>query len=194
MRGCIVIVSHRHSKRTSKLKWIHELPKYNLDYVIVTADPSIYDSVYNETEHTVTLPCADNYKGLPFKIKSAFNFVENTFHPSFVCKIDDDVLVDVARLAKWCSESHQIYDYAGQLVYAYDTIYCGGPLYYISRKSLISLQNMDATFNESEDVCVGHWLKNTFPELIMHCIPLYTDFIEEKDIRIAYHDRDKHLI
>ena len=195
MRGCLMIVSHKSSTSLSKLKWIQELSNFDIDYVIITGDPLLPQPTYNAETHTAVLPCRDDYIGLPDKIKAGFQYVEQTFNPSFVCKVDDDILLNTQRFIEWQAATKSTrYDYVGKIVHAYETIYCGGPMYYVSRKALLALQDMDTTFHTAEDICVGNWLAKTCKTGITWCFPLYTDFIEEKDIHIAYHDRDNHLV
>jgi len=190
-----MIVSHTSSTRLSKLKWIAELANCDIDYVIITGNPTISYPTYDAKTHTAVLPCPDDYRGLPDKIKAGFQFVEKTFSPSFVCKVDDDVFVDIGKFLEWQADPKTTkYDYVGKVVYVFETSYCGGPMYYVSRKALLALQDIDTTFHTAEDICVGNWFAKTCKTGITWCFSLYTDFIEERDIHVAYHDRNKQLL
>lgn len=191
-RGCFLIMSHKESTRIAKLNWIKDLPKYDIDYVIVTGDPTLTEPLYDQTDHTVILPCPDDYNGLPYKTKAAFQFVETTFQPSFVFKIDDDIFMDPEKLIQCYKTELSQCDYAGYVIYNTGQIYCGGPLYFVSEKA-ISVINK--TINPTlwqcwEDLCVGECLMKC-PEIILKSVHFYTDFLSEKDLHIAYHDRTK---
>ena len=183
----LMICSHRNSKTISKLQWISKIP---CPYVILNGNPEQHeDYIYNEKTHVATLKCPDDYKGLPDKIKAGFRFIKHRFDPDFVFKIDDDMFVDLDKLID-ASKTMQC-DYAGTCCY-YPTcgIYFGGPLYYVSRRGIDTLQSMDPTLCISEDVCVGYSLRN----LKRRSFKFYTDHISEGQIAIAYHDHKRQFL
>jgi len=59
------------------------------------------DYSYNSESHECILRCPDTYLGLPYKTKAGLQFVYKQFNPSFVVKIDDDVLVNVPKLIQY---------------------------------------------------------------------------------------------
>jgi hypothetical protein len=144
--------------------------------------------IYDEESHVVTLKCPDDYVGLPHKIKAGFRFVKKRFDPEFVFKIDDDIFVDLDKLFEPLKTLGS--DYAGVISHTNQVIYFGGPLYYVSRKSIDMLQVMDACYSDSEDICVGNCLKYTN----RRHFPFYTDDINEGSTAIAYHDHKRQFL
>ena len=185
----LMICSHRNSKTISKLQWVSKIPSTR-PYVILNGNPDQdEESIYNEETHVVTLKCPDDYAGLPQKIKAGFRFVKERFDPDFVFKIDDDMFVDLDKLLY--SLKTLDCDYAGTICYSKGReLYAAGPLYYVSRKALELLRNMDIHCSPAEDVCVGNCLKSTN----RMCFPLYTDKIEEGKSAIAYHDHKRQFL
>ena len=158
-------------------------------YVILNGNPEqTEESIYNEDTHVVTLRCPDDYNGLPYKIKAGFRFVKQRFDPDFVFKIDDDMFVDVDKLFE-AVESIDC-DYAGVVSLSNTLLYFGGPLYYVSRKSIDLLQNMDIEYSTAEDVCVGNCLRFTTRKYVQ----LYTDDIKEGKTAVAYHDAKRQFL
>ena len=152
------------------------------------------DFVYNSESHECVLRCPDTYSGLPHKIKAGLLFVYKQFNPSFVVKIDDDVVVNVPKLIEYAETTKD--HYTGNVTYNYNpndgmsSIYCGGPMYYLSSNAVSCLQDMDSTVFSSEDACVGKHLieKRGIPA---HNIQLYTSTFDQKDNYIAYHDAER---
>lgn len=146
------------------------------------------ESIYNEDTHVVTLRCPDDYNGLPHKIKAGFRFVNERFDPEFVFKIDDDMFVDVDKLFE-AVESIDC-DYSGVVSISNTLLYFGGPLYYVSRKSIELLQDMDIEYCIAEDICVGNCLRDT----IRKHFPLYTNDINQSKTAIAFHDAKRQFL
>jgi len=193
-RGCIIIISCYSSNRVPLLAWINDIPP-TIDYVILRGDMNLQGNYsYNSESHECILRCPDTYLGLPHKIKAGLQFVYKQFNPSFVVKIDDDVLVNVPKLIQYIESTWD--HYAGNVTYNYcpgkniKSVYCGGPLYYLSSVALKCLQDMDADFSASEDANVGAHLieKCSVP---VHNIHLYTSQFDQKDNYIAYHDQER---
>jgi len=190
-RGVIMIISCYSSNRVPLLTWIKDIPP-TLDYVIVRGDMNLQnDYSYNGGSHECILRCPDSYVGLPHKIKAGLQFVYRQFNPSFVVKIDDDMLVNIPKLVEYTQSTHA--DYAGHLTYNYSpdqglsTVYCGGPMYYLSSMAVKCLQDMDSTVFSAEDACVGKHLIETC-KIPVHNVHLYTNKLEQRDKYIAYHD------
>ena len=166
------------------------MKKIQCPYVILNGNPEqTEESVYDEDTHVVSLRCPDDYEGLPRKIKAGFRFVKERFDPDFVFKIDDDMFVDLDNLFEAVDGLHC--DYAGITSYHdYTGVYFGGPLYYVSRKSIELLQNMDIEYSTAEDVCVGNCLRYT----IRRCVQLYTNDSREGKTAIAFHDAKRQFL
>jgi hypothetical protein len=166
-----------------------------MDYVIVRGDMNIQNEfIYNSESHECVLRCPDTYVELPHKIKAGLVFVYKQFNPSFVVKIDDDVFLNVPKLLEHTQSTHD--HYAGHVTYNYNpddglnTIYCGGPIYYLSSVALKCLQDMDSSVFSAEDACVGKHLieKCGLPVRNIH---IYTSQFDKKDNYIAYHDHER---
>jgi hypothetical protein len=192
-----MIISCYSSNRVPLLTWINDIPP-TMDYVIFRGDPNLdSESIYNSESHECVLRCPDTYLGLPHKIKAGLMFVYMQLNPSFVVKIDDDVLVNVPRLLEYAQSTHD--HYAGHVTYNYSpeeglsTVYCGGPVYYLSSTALKCLQDMDTMVFSAEDACVGKHLMEKC-KLPVHNIHLYTDKLEQRDKYIAYHDSERIVI
>lgn len=192
--GCIMITSCYSSNRVPLLTWIKDIPP-TMNYVILRGDMNLQsDYSYNSESHECILRCPDTYLGLPYKIKAGLQFVYKQFKPSFVVKIDDDVLVNVPKLIQYIESTQD--EYAGIVTYNYcpgknlKSVYCGGPVYYLSSRALTCLQDMDADFSPSEDTNVGaHLIEKC--NLPVHNIHLYTNQFDKKDSYIAYHDHER---
>jgi hypothetical protein len=189
-----MIISCYSSTRVPLLTWINDIPP-TIDYVVLRGDMKLHDDyVYNSESHECILRCPDTYLGLPHKIKAGLQFIYKQFKPSFVVKIDDDVLVNIPKLIQYIESTRD--DYAGVVTYNYcpgknlKSVYCGGPVYYLSSRALTCLQDMDATFSSSEDTNIGaHLIEKC--NLPVHNIHLYTDDFHQKDSYIAYHDHER---
>lgn len=193
-RGVVMIISCYSSNRVPLLTWINDIPP-TLDYVVLRGDENLdRESVYNPDLHECILRCPDTYLGLPHKIKAGLIFVYKQFNPSFVVKIDDDVLVNVPRLIEYTQSTED--HYAGNVTYNYSpreglsTVYCGGPMYYLSSTALKYLQGMDSSVFNAEDACIGKHLIEKC-KLPVHNVHLYTDELEQRDNYIACHDSER---
>jgi len=191
-----MIISCYSSNRVPLLTWINDIPP-TLNYVILRGDPNLQrEYVYNSESHECILRCPDSYIGLPHKIKAGLQFVYHKFNPSFVVKIDDDVLVNIPKLLEYTRSTQD--HYAGHVTYNYNpnpnqvlsTVYCGGPAYYLSSTALKCLQYMDSTVFSAEDACVGKHLIEKC-NLPVHNLHLYTSDFDKKDQYIAYHDNER---
>lgn len=190
-RGVIMIISCYSSNRVPLLTWIKDIPS-TVDYVVLRGDLNLQtETMYNARSHECVLRCPDTYLGLPHKIKAGLQFVYKQFNPSFVVKIDDDVVVNVPKLVAYTQTTQG--HYSGNVTYNYspgerlNTVYCGGPMYYLSSTALKCLQDMDSTVFSSEDACVGKHLIEKC-KLPVHNTHLYTDVFDQKHNFIAYHD------
>ena len=189
-----MIISYHGSKRVPQLAWIRDIPP-EIDYVVLRGNPELTEEyVYNQETHACTLRCQDNYDGLPQKIKAGLQFVYTYFNPSYVFKIDDDVVVNIPRLLAF---SHTDDDYVGRVTSnRCDSVnvsltYCAGPIYYLSHYALAHIKDMDAQAFTSEDINVGwHAARCGIP---IRNIFLYTDNINNAGEFIAYHDWNRIL-
>lgn len=181
-----MILSHRSSDRIERLEWIKDIPTDKLDYVIIHGDPTLESEYsYSPDTHICRLKCPDDYLNLCTKIKCAINFILTEFNSSFVLKIDDDVIVNMQKLIEYIDQSHC--EYEGVISYNYGVVYCGGPLYYLSRASLERIKGMVIDgFTYQEDACVGRCLSRH--KGTIRVVNTYTNNINEMHTSIAYHD------
>jgi hypothetical protein len=186
-RGCIMILSHISSDRLKQLTWIQNIPRNRIDYVIIRGEPNLKtDYIYSPDTHICTLKCPDDYLNLCIKVKLAINFILSKFNSSFVLKIDDDVLVNMSRLMEYIDKPDHC-DYEGVICYNYGLIYCGGPLYYLNRKSLDFVKDMKTHgFTYQEDACIGRSLSQN--KCVLRAVNTYSNNINEMNTSISYHD------
>ena len=188
-KGCILILSHMASTRIQELEWLNDIPP-SLDYVIVKGNPELdSDCIHDIDTHTCILKVDDSYDKLALKMKRAYEFIINTFNPTFLIKIDDDVIVNVYKLLK-VIKTLQVYDYCGIITYYNRTLYCGGPVYYMSNRALHYTKYIDEKdiqlFGFMEDACLG---KTLFKHSVnSYCFHFYTNDISKYPYFAAYHD------
>ena len=164
--------------RTKQQRWL----KY-VDHIIVVGDPTLATKwQYNPETRVCRLQCKDDYLSLPSKVKLGFQFVSHTFDPPFLFKVDDDVMLRPDKIPTL------EYDYAGMLSSNTIAYYCGGPLYYLSKKALTILKDMDPYYSTAEDVTVGYTLlqHGIYPTYI----ELYTNDVDKfnQGNSLALHD------
>ena len=187
MKGVVMITSCYASSRSDKLLWVRDLP-LDMSYVFIRGRLDLdRDYIYNKEAHECVLKCCDQYLGLPQKIKMGFKFVSQVLNPDYVIKVDDDVIVNVPKLIEFVKTNKS--DYVGVATYHLGYSYCGGPMYYLSRRALDCMRNMSTEGLDAEDACVGrHAAVSGIP---IHNVELYTNFHEKKDEFIAYHDHER---
>ena len=183
------------SPRIQELEWLNDIPP-SLDYVIVKGNPELDSDYIHDTEtHTCILKVNDSYDNLARKMKRAYEFIINTFNPTFLIKIDDDVIVNVYKLLK-VIKTLQVYDYCGLFAYDNRHLYCGGPMYYMSNRALHYTKYIDEKdielFGYKEDVCVGKTLLKYCVN--SHCVHFYTNDISKYPYFVAYHDCNRIVV
>ena len=154
------------------------------------------------------LNVADDYYSLNKKTIALLNVVNKLF-PNIkgMLKCDDDIIPNINHLNNFISsEKIKTIEYCGYYLnnkakctyffYNNPTMpttlpivqYCGGPLYYLSKKSINIFKNTnDIIMHIAEDVMVGVTL-NKFGIYPINDYPLYSDTFTDK--RMSYHNSE----
>jgi hypothetical protein len=189
----MVVSSFKTLDRTRQQTWLKEVP-----HVILLADPTL-DTPWKYTPKTKTciVRCKDDYDSLPYKVFIGFQFMEETFNPEYICKVDDDVQVHIEFMSTFIAKA-SLYDYCGNInsfsTSSLEISYCTGPLYYLSKRALgILCKSMDPSFISAyEDVCVGKTLqeRGIYPTSQMVYTDSNDEFLEKKNY-VAFHDSSR---
>jgi len=186
--GVVMIITCYASPRAEHLKWVKDLPP-DMEYVFIRGNLMLeQEYIHTKEIHECVLRCSDTYLGLPEKIKAGLSFVYKTYSPDFVVKIDDDVIVNVPKLCTFVQNTND--DYAGIVAYHKGYLYCGGPLYYLSKHSLSCMKDMDITDIDAEDICIGRCAEQNVIS-IHYASELYTNEYDERNEYIAFHDNKR---
>jgi hypothetical protein len=210
-------VKNSHRVEFIKNNW---LTSVNIPYVIVIGNKLLDKYSYNDETKLLEVQCEDNYDELPHKIFYAICAIKELFNPNYIVKIDDDIIINISYFNKLLEKLyHDSIDYAGLVVtkpngemsywaldkyikphnkipiYIPPVSYCGGPLYYLSKKSVEFIVNtMDPETIKFEDVNIGIVLnkQGIFPLNI----PLYSENKTSmiNGICAGWHDYTKTVI
>ncbi len=186
-----LFVIYSHSKNLDKAQILYEqITDINAEIIIIYGNPSLNDE-YIKHEHIITIKCGDTYDCLTDKTLKLLE-ISNQLYPDIkgLFKCDDDIVLNVNRFNSFLLKIEQMKDkdYIGKSIYTvekkgdkeWNTLhaqYCGGPLYYLSKKSIQVFVENSITKGYYEDNCIGHNLnkRNIYP--INY--PLYTDSYDE---------------
>lgn len=173
-----------HQKRT----WLKTLTP-NLIYYHVVGDESIEnDFIFNDEDRTLRLKIGDDYNSLPKKVIAAYNAINEQFDYKYIFKTDDDQnlenpkffdtiinilntkcesvhyggnIVDVPQ--PYLSQYHRIHPELPNHLPVYQTKYCNGRFYFLSKLAILDLlikkQQIGREF--LEDYAIGFNLKNS---------------------------------
>ena len=180
-----------HQKNT----WLKTLTS-NLIYYHVIGDESIEkDFIFDDKERILRLKVADDYNSLPKKVISAYNAVNESFNYKYIFKTDDDQdlvnekffdtiinilntkcqrvhyggnVVDVPR--PYLSQYHRIHPELPTHLPVYQTNYCNGRFYFLSKTAILDLLiKKDRIIKEFlEDYAIGLNLYPFFKQNIMN--------------------------
>ena len=148
-----------------------------IPFVIVVGDPIIErgSHLFDDATRVLAVGCDDGYDELPHKVAFAVRAIQARFAPSFLFKIDDDVLANPSLLANHTDLPMTI-QYAGHVIQSrlisegskkfqtpqnraiqrVDATYCGGPAYFLRAAAIkILALHMDPSSSKYEDVAVG---------------------------------------
>ncbi len=197
-----VIYSHLKNLENSQLIYEEIVKKINLEVIIIYGDPLLNEE-YIKKNHILTLKCGDSYDDLTDK---TFKMLEvcNILYPELIglFKCDDDIILNVNRFNVFLRRliNFQHYDYVGVVTFTYNekgtkeyntlhAQYCGGPLYYLSKKSINTLLENPITKGYYEDNCIGYNLNknNIFPLNFPIYSNNYNKFIKDKNV-LSFHN------
>ena len=150
-----MVISCLHTlDRTRQQTWLQEVP-----HVIFVGVPTLATQVeFSDHTRLCKLRCNDDYDSLPTKVWLALRFMKDTYDPEYLFKVDDDVILRPALLSQYL-EDLKHYEYAGNVAQYPFATYCGGPLYYLSRKAIACLySDMIISLSTLEDLTVGYSL------------------------------------
>lgn len=180
-------------------------------YIMYGGDMSLEEQYKIVDDKYIVLKCLDDYDNLSDKTLVLLNTLAQHF-PLIkgVFKCDDDVIVNIDDINKIITDlfvHDNGLDYIGKPVIKtteyikqfpdkhplLPAVYCGGPLYFLSRKALdCFLDTTNIIKNYYEDVMVGFHLNHNgiYPSNNSKH-NLYSDFIKDSP-KISYHNR-KHF-
>lgn len=204
--GIILLLSCRKNRhRWDKIKagWLNAV---GVSYVFVEGDKSMMPGSYSflpgdadvATDGGVLqIGCDDTYDTLPHKVATAVRALQRVRDPSYILKVDDDVVGNPAFLAHFLREiEKKDLQYVGRVVrkngvadyglanfsqeqnrhpiMVPNVVYCGGPMYYLGRRAIsVVADKMNPNTMRYEDINVGQTLlKATIPPTNSN---IYTD-------------------
>jgi hypothetical protein len=159
------------------------------------------DTEYKIIHNYIVLNVLDDYNSLNLKTLKLFQTI-NILFPNIkgIFKCDDDIISNLNHLNNFItSDVINSIDYCGYKVnieneIIYNNIilpkvqYCGGPLYYLSKKSLDCFKNINIIMHISEDVMVGLNLNSNL------IFPYDYKLYDIKDINIiSYHNNNRDI-
>jgi len=161
------------------------------------------DTDYKIIHNYIVLNVLDDYDNLNYKTLKIFETI-NALFPNIkgIFKCDDDIIPNINHLNTFIdSDIINTIDYCGYKINIENEIkhnniilpkvqYCGGPLYYLSKKSLDCFKNKNITIHISEDLMVGLNLNNN--SIYPYDYKLYSD--TESDLnKISYQNHPRNI-
>jgi hypothetical protein len=216
----ISCIQNSHRLEFIKTKWLNNI---NIPYVIVVGNKLLDSSkkyTYITETNILDVRCEDNYDELPHKVFYAICAIQELFNPEYIVKIDDDIIINSKYFNELLQKlQNNSINYAGLVVnkptgemsdwaldkyikppnkittYIPPVSYCGGPMYYLSKKSIeIIINTMNPETIKFEDVNIGIVLnkQGIFPLNVQ----LYSDNIDDMKCGLssAWHDTNKIFI
>ena len=168
----------------------------NTKVYIIYGDTSIDEKYIIKDDKYIILNVKDDYDHLSNKTILLIECINRLF-PSIkgMFKCDDDIIINLSSINNTINDVENI-DYAGKIIVIreknkesrypiYPCIYCGGPLYFLSKKAIESFK-FDVKLIYYEDIMVGYHLNknNIFPN---KKYDLYSDQIVNSNIK-SYHN------
>lgn len=181
-----------------------------------------YNSVYNVVDDKyIVLNTDDTYDNLNKKTLLLLKTVYNLY-PSIkgIFKCDDDVIININYINKLINKllMNEINDcnYIGNMVNINKSYiieknlieknlieninqnisYCGGPLYYLSNKSIKLFSNTKCELINAEDIMIGYHLNmyNIYPNKDIELYSNYNKYCNIVSYHNQYHINDLHII
>ncbi len=175
-RICMVLTCNRpyyRKRREAQEPTYRRLEEAGFRIVLLLGDASLMEPRLEElsSRWTLTVPVEERYELLPQKIFAGLAWLE-ACGVDGVLKIDDDTAIHSPDVLLFCVGTT---DYIGgdigiiQLDEAADQqplTYYGGPMYWVSRRSLQALANVSPPYRW-EDVSVGYVLTKTYTDIVV---------------------------
>lgn len=200
---CIMLIMNcvKYEKKAlfQKNTWLKLIPTY-LRYYHVIGDEKM-ETMYrfDEDNHVLWVKTKDDYNSLPNKVITSYQAVNETFNFKYLFKTDDDqnlssprfldtisqmlltkqpkshyggFVVDVPK--PYLSGYHNIHPELPKNLPVYQTKYCSGRFYFLSREAIISLISKRDKIKDEflEDYAIG---LNLDPIYKTHIFNIYTN-------------------
>ena len=185
----------QHQKNT----WLKTLTSKLIYYHVVGDETLEKDFDFDDEERILRLKVADDYNSLPKKVIAAYNAVNETFNYKYIFKTDDDQnlvnekffdtiinilntksegvhyggnVVDVPQ--PYLSQYHRIHPELPSHLPVYQTKYCSGRFYFLSKIAVLDLIMRKHQIEKEylEDYAIGF---NLYPFLKKNIMNLKTD-------------------
>ena len=204
-----IIYSCKKNLENANMQYKYLLAKGLVGYkIFIIYGDDLGSSEFKISDKYLILNVADDYYSLNKKTIALLNVVNKLF-PNIkgMLKCDDDIIPNINHLNNFISsEKIKTIEYCGYYLNNKDNHtyffnykptmpttlpivqYCGGPLYYLSKKSINIFKNAnDIIMHIAEDVMVGVTL-NKFGIYPINNYPLYTDTFTDKSL--SYHNSE----
>ena len=173
-----------------KITWLKKIPD-SLKYFHVIGNEFLEEDYKFDNENNILwLKVADDYNSLPKKVIQAYEAVYNTFRFQYIFKTDDDqILVKhtffdtitslirnmvpqihyggyIVDIKTHLSEYHLIHPELPKHLTLYETRYCSGRFYFLSKSAVSHLINKKEDIQKEyfEDYAIGFYLDGRFKE------------------------------
>jgi glycosyltransferase involved in cell wall biosynthesis len=145
-----IVACHKNADKVAAQRRTWLKSTYGVDYKIFYGEGATREPEADE----VFLDVKDDYVSLPSKMKAIYQWVLDNGY-EFVCKVDDDVFVEVPRLvtAGW-----QKHDYTGRANHAGNPPWASGACYWLSKRAMQIIADAPLTSDTAEDRWVGSTL------------------------------------
>jgi hypothetical protein len=190
---------YHYKAEQQKNTWLKTLTSKIIYYHVVGDESLEKDFDFDDEERILRLKVADDYNSLPKKVIAAYNAVNETFDYKYIFKTDDDQnlvnekffdtiinilhtksesihyggnVVDVPQ--PYLSQYHRIHTELPSHLPVYQTTYCNGRFYFLSKIAILDLLIKKEKIKQEflEDYAIGF---NLYPFLKKNIMNLKTD-------------------
>jgi hypothetical protein len=186
---------YRYKAEKQKETWLKNIPSF-LKYFHVIGGSK--EERIDEENNILYLKVEDDYNSLPKKVIAAYNAISTIFEYSYIFKTDDDQMLKTPRFfdilksileiknkkeiihyggfivdikQPYLSKYHLIHPELPENIPVYQTKYCSGRFYFISKEAidyLISFKKMIISREYLEDYAIGFHLHMRYKENILN--------------------------
>ena len=174
-KNFIMLISCEKNKERIKIIKSLWLDYCKIPYKIIVGNPDL-STDYEEKDDYLIIKTCDSYVNLPSKVSLAIKYLNILYDFDSIIKIDDDVIVNLDKFYSYLQTEK--YNYEGYFIEELGTN-CGGPIYFLSKKSIDILSEDFEIPNMFEDQCVSYNLKkkNIYPQLKVLYYTLHPDSV-----------------